>query len=182
MPNYKRRYGGDAYFFTIVTWHRLAIFNNDKARECHRQAWKIVEERHPFTTLTVCLLPDHIHAIWTLPESDDNYSIRWKEIKRQFTLRYFSESESEYAITESRRKRGEAGIWQRRFGEHTITNSDDLSMHIDYIHFNPVKHGLVKSAREWRWSSFHRYVANGHYDENWGKAIEYWGNQDFGDC
>lgn len=85
MPNYRRLYGGSAYFFTVVTYNRIPILVIEESRQILHQAWKIVRDRHPFTTVAICLLPDHIHTIWTLPESDNDYSMRWKEIKRQFT-------------------------------------------------------------------------------------------------
>ena len=120
----------------------------------------------------MCLLPDHLHCIWTLPESDSNYSVRWKEIKRVFTRGYPAQIGSGEARNPSREKRGEAAIWQRRFWEHTIRDEVDLARHIDYVHFNPVKHGLVEDTADWPWSSFHRFARTGYYPDNWGKTIE----------
>lgn len=181
MPNYHRIYGGKAYYFTVVTYHRLPILVCEAARKILHNAWEIVEKRFPFTTIVICLLPEHIHAIWSLPEDDQNYSVRWKEIKRQFTKRYLVEVSSGEERNESRQKRGEAAIWQRRFWEHTIVNEEDLARHVDYIHYNPVKHGLVERVGEWKWSSFHRYVQAGYYDPDWGKARESWGYGAFGE-
>ncbi len=168
MPNYRRLYGGIAYYFTVVTYNRLPILTGNQSRMALHDAWNIVEKRFPFRTNAICLLPDHIHAIWTLPEEDQNYSLRWKEIKRQFTKRYLLEIGDGEQRNLARQERGEAAIWQRRFWEHTIWNDDDLAKHVDYIHFNPVKHGLVKQVKDWRWSSFHRYVREGFYDLDWG--------------
>jgi len=181
MPNYRRVYGANAYYFTVVTDRRIPILTTEKARAILREVWKNVQERHPFTTLAICLLPDNLHTARTLPEGDDNYSIRWKEIKRQFTMRYLAAGGEEGMRSESRQKRGEAAIWQRRFWEHTIGSEEDLARHVDYIHYNPVKHGLVKMARDWPWSSFHRYVHEGYYDEDWGRASEWWGKEAFGE-
>jgi len=174
-------YGGSAYYFTVVTYHRTPILTGYGARNILHHAWKIISERYPFTTVAICLLPDHIHTIWMLPESDNNYSVRWKEIKRQFTQRYLAEVGPGESRSLSRQKRGEAAIWQRRFWEHVISDDEDLGRHVDYIHFNPVKHGLVKKAKDWQWSSFHRYVQEGYYDADWGKASEYWGESKFGE-
>ena len=91
MPNYRRLYEGNAYFFTVVTYNRQSIFNNEKSIQILQASWKIVEERFPFTTLAICILPDHIHTIWILPENDQNYSLRWKGIKYQFTKHYLSQ-------------------------------------------------------------------------------------------
>ena len=181
IPNYRRIYGANAYYFTVVTCNRNPILTGENARAILHEVWRIVQDRHPFTTVAICLLPEHLHAVWTLPEGDDNYSIRWKEIKRQFTMRYLAAGGEEGKRSESRQKRGEAGIWQRRFWEHTITTDDDLSRHVDYIHYNPVRHGLVKMARDWSWSSFRRYVREGYYDEDWGRASEYFGKEKLGE-
>ena len=113
-----------------------------------------MSQRHPFSTDAICLLPDHIHCVWTLPEADQNYSTRWKEIKRRFTNGYLDEIGPVEIRNQSREKRGEASIWQRRFWEHTIRDQEDLDRHINYIHYNPVKHGLVQRVRDWQWSSF----------------------------
>lgn len=168
MPNYHRvKIEGGTYFFTVVTYHRLPILTNQPARTILHEAWENTQKRFPFETIAVCLLPDHIHCIWKLFEGDTNYSIRWKEIKRLFTKRYLKEIGPGETRNESRLKRGEAAIWQRRFWEHTIENQEDLEMHLDYIHYNPIKHGYVKRAIDWQWSSFQRYVIEGVYDINW---------------
>lgn len=170
MPNYRRLYEGNTYFFTVVTYNRLPIFDNVKPIQILQNSFKIVEERYPFTNFAICILPDHIHTIWTLPENDQNYSVRWKEIKYQFTKRYLAEIGAGEARNFSRQKRGEAAIWQRRFWEHNILDDDDLAQHIDYIHFNPVKHGLVAEPAEWQWSSFNRFVEDGYYGPQWRLA------------
>jgi putative transposase len=98
--------------------------------------------------------------------------MRWREIKRLFSKGYLEQIGPGEVRNESRIKQGEAAIWQRRFWEHTIRNQEDLNRHVDYIHFNPVKHGLVKNVSDWPWSSFHRFVIMGHYDRSWGEGIE----------
>ncbi len=172
MPDYHRsRIAGGTYFFTLVTFNRLPILATDAARKLLRQAWVDVREKFPFTIDAVCLLPDHIHCIWILPEGDADYSVRWKEIKRLFTKGYLREVGPGEKRNKSRLSRGEAAIWQRRFWEHTIRDEEDLNRHRDYIHYNPVKHGLVQSVSAWPWSSFHRYVKMGYYQNEWGEEI-----------
>jgi putative transposase len=167
MPEYHRAFiPGGTYFFTLVTFNRTPILISEHARELLHWAWMDVKHRFPFTTVAICLLPDHLHCIWSLPDGDSNYSMRWKEIKRLFSKHYRSCSLA--AKTESRIKREETAIWQRRFWEHTIRDEKDLHAHLDYIHYNPVRHGLVNQPADWQWSSFHRYVRKGYYDPDWG--------------
>jgi putative transposase len=173
MPQYRRsRLEGGTYFFTVVTYDRLPILMTAKARELLRSAWVDVRERFPFSVDAVCLLADHLHCIWVLPEGDANFSVRWKEIKRLFTKGYLDQVGPGGIRNASRMSRSEAAIWQRRFWEHTIRDEEDLNRHRDYIHYNPVKHGLVQSASAWPWSSFHRYVRMGYYARDWGEGIE----------
>jgi putative transposase len=173
MPEYRRsRIAGGTYFFTVVTYHRLPVLTTDLSRKLLRQAWVNVRERFPFTIDSICLLPDHIHSIWILPEEDADYSTRWKEIKRLFTKGYLAQIGPGEARNQSRLSRGEAAIWQRRFWEHTIRDEEDLNRHRDYIHYNPVKHGLVRSVSDWPWSSFHRLVKMGYYPSGWGEEVE----------
>jgi putative transposase len=172
MPEYRRsRIEGGVYFFTVVTYNRLLILTTDAARNILHKAWLDVRERFPFTLDAICLLPDHLHCIWILPEDDADFSMRWKEIKRLFTKGYLQHVGPGEERNESRRSRGEAAIWQRRFWEHTIRDDKDLNQHRDYIHYNPVKHGLVNKVSAWPWSSFHRYVRSGYYDRDWGEAV-----------
>ncbi len=131
-------------------------------------AWQNTMERYPFTIDAVCLLPDHIHCIWTLPPGDSNYSVRWSEIKRIFLKEYVKRFGRGKIANEPCTEREEANLWQRRFWEHVIRDEQDLNAHFDYIHFNPVKHGLVQSVSAWPWSSFHRFVKEGFYDPDWG--------------
>ncbi len=110
------------------------------------------------------MLPEHLHCIWTLPEGDGDFSLRWRLLKSHFS-RHIPCGE---AVTASRQKRAERGIWQRRFWEHAIRNEGDLRNHLDYIHWNLVKHGLVDRVRDWPYSSFHKHVQQGYYDGDWG--------------
>ena len=163
---------GGTFFFTVVTYHRRPILTLPEMRSILHLAFEKVNERFPFVIDAICLLPDHIHCIWTLPEGDTNYAVRWGEIKKRFTNDYHRRIGGGEPPNESRSKRGEGTIWQRRFWEHTIRDLDDYNRHLDYIHYNPVKHGFVKAVDDWRWSSFHRYVKMGYYVRDWGTLVE----------
>ena len=171
MPEYHRSYlPGGSYFFTVVTYHRQPLLTGEIARNILHLAWEDVAMRYPFKTEAICLLPDHIHCLWTLPDGDQNYSLRWGEIKRIFTKGYKQKVEVIEINNSSRLKRGESSIWQRRFWEHTIRDDEDFYRHLDYIHYNPVKHGLVHKVSDWPWSSFHQFVKIGLYSEDWGSS------------
>jgi putative transposase len=179
MPEYRRaKVPGGTFFITVVTFNRLPIFLNPIARDLLHVAWEDVTRRFPFTTDAICLLPDHIHALITLPEEDADFSMRIREIKRLFTRVYLAEIGSVTNRSRSRMDKNEATVWQRRFYEHTIRDERDLNTHMDYIHFNPVKHGLVSHVSEWQWSSFHRYVKNGYYSPDWGDGVSFKDEQD----
>jgi len=168
MPNYRRAFvERGTYFFTVVTYGRLPILTTEPSRDILHQAWIEVKERFPFETLAVCLLPDHLHCIWSLPEGDMDYPVRWKEIKRRFTIRYLKEVGPGEERNQSRQKKREAAIWQRRYWEHTLDKQEDLEEHLDYIHYNPIKHGFVMRAGDWPYSSFSRYVKGGIYEPDW---------------
>ena len=168
MPDYRRsRMEGGTYFFTVVTFQRRPILVSEPARRILRFAWADTCKRFPFHTIAVCLLPDHLHCIWRLPDGDADYSMRWKEIKRLFSKGFLAEIGPGEERNLSRIKRREAAIWQRRFWEHTICDEIDLEEHLDYIHYNPIKHGLVERVVDWPYSSFTRFVKEGIYDIDW---------------
>ena len=169
MTEYRRALvRGATYFFTVncAEWrgnHLLTTHINPL-----RQAFRKVKSAHPFTIDAVVVLPDHLHCIWTLPLDDADYKTRWALIKAGFS-RAISTGEKRSA---SRIKRGERGIWQRRFWEHVIRDDRDYEQHVNYIHWNPVKHGWVKRAKDWRYSSFHGYVRRGVYSADWASDGE----------
>ncbi len=168
MPEYRRnRVEGGIYFFTVVTYKRRPTLTTATSREILHLSWMDVSHRFPFTTIAICLLPDHLHCIWKLPEGDSNYSVRWKEIKRLFSRQCNLEIVPSEERNASRIKRQEATIWQRRFWEHTIQDESDYDFHLDYIHSNPVKHGYVSCPADWQWSTFKRFVQKGVYDHEW---------------
>ena len=168
MANYRRLYvKGGTYFFTVVTQKRRPIFAEEKSTQMLRSAFKVVMDKNPFQVESIVVLPDHIHCIWTLPKDDHDFSERWKGIKYRFSLNY----KSSFAPSDSMKKKKEKGLWQRRFWEHLIRDQDDFNRHIDYIHYNPVKHKLARKALDWPHSSFKRFMMKGIYEKNWGSAI-----------
>jgi putative transposase len=163
---------GGSYFFTVVVNHRKPLFSDARAiallgkkmRECFAE-W-------PVTVNALVLLPDHLHAIWALPPGDAEYSKRWGWIKKEFTKAWLAESGCESPITSSQKRERRLGVWQPRFWEHTLEDEVDFERHLDYIHWNPVKHGHVRYPHQWPHSTFHRYVDRGVYDRNWGCYTE----------
>jgi len=169
MPEYRRfKITGGTYFFTLVTYNRHPWLCTEIARSTLRKAIEWVRIKYPFKIDAFVLLPEHLHCIWTLPDGDDNYSIRWKWIKTFVTKRCENELALRYPMSESGKKRQEGNLWQRRFWEHLIRDEEDFEAHCDYIHYNPVKHGLCISPQDWKFSSFHRFMKSGIYSEDWG--------------
>ena len=168
MPNYRRaRVAGGTYFFTVVTEGRRPFLTEPAARAALRDAVKQTRRQCAFAIDAWVLLPEHIHCIWTLPAGDADFSKRWGLIKAGFS-KCMKDKLSTADVTVSRNRHREASIWQRRFWEHQIRDEEDFRRHMDYIHFNPVKHGLVGSASDWPYSSLYRHIACGTYPENWG--------------
>jgi len=170
MTNYRRIYTpGASWFFTVNLLKRqnnpLLIENINVLRSVFSE----VKAKHPFRIDAVVILPDHLHCIWTLPEGDTNYSTRWNLLKGKFS-RSLAKGEQ---LSNSRIKRRERGIWQRRFWEHMLRNEEDFNRHLDYIHWNPVKHGYVSNVIDWPHSSVHKYVKMGWYPENWGSQVKF---------
>ena len=164
MSNYRRVHiEGGCYFFTVALANRKLHLLIDNI-EYLRQAFREVMKAHPFKIDAAVILPEHLHCVLTLPVNDDDYSMRWRQIKSAFSGQLPSTEQRSL----SRIKKGERGIWQRRFWEHVIRDEQDYQQHIDYIHYNPVKHGYVKQTIDWKYSSFHRAVNWGIYSSNWG--------------
>lgn len=128
-----------------------------------------VRSASPYQTVAAVLLPDHLHAVWSLPPGDGDYSTRWKKIKREFTARWLASGGDELAPTRAQSERGNRGVWQKRFYERQIRDEEELATICDYIHFNPVKHGYVDEVKDWRFSTFHRFMRAGEYDQRWGR-------------
>ena len=191
MPHYRRAHQKNGqYFFTVVTGNRNPVLVHEPILQALREAIQQVRKDLPFAIDAWVLLPDHMHCIWTLPEGDDAYGKRWSIIKRLVSKTVAGATGSplpadreQYSKagcavrtvlpTRSQQKRRESGFWQRRFWEHLIQDQNDFHRHFDYIHFNPVKHGLVSRVDDWPYSSFHRYVSEGVYQTSWGGNEEY---------
>jgi putative transposase len=189
MPNYKRNFlSGGIFFFTVVTHGRRPWLCTEKARNSLRMAVREVRARRPFAIDAWVLLPDHMHCLWELPEGDHDFSVRWRLIKTRVSrecAQIFEEMDVDVGCVSdsvthqgkthqnaSRSRRRESDLWQRRFWEHTIRDERDYAAHCDYIHYNPVKHGLSKYPGDWPYSTFHRFVTQGIYDLGWGAGVE----------
>ena len=176
MVGYRRNYvAGGTYFFAVTLRDRrarLLVEHIDLLRASFRE----VRQAKPFEIVAIVILPEHLHAILTLPEGNADYSTRWKAIKGGFTTRL-----RRAGVALAKDRRGEYRLWQRRFWEHTIRDERDLCAHVDYIHYNPVKHGLVTRVLDWPYSSFHRYVRDGWLPADWGCAPGLFEDQDFGE-
>jgi len=161
MSQYHRaRIAGGCYFFTVVTLHRQPFFGQAEKVNLLRQAFRFVKVQRPFYLEAIVVLPDHLHCIWQLPDGDTDYSSRWRLIK-QYVAR---------DIPTIVNDRGEKAVWQRRFWEHFIRDDQDWRRHLDYIHYNPVKHEYVAQPKDWPYSSFHRAVKQGWYPPDWGET------------
>jgi putative transposase len=168
MSRYRRAYlAGGCYFFTVATYRRRAILCDDALRLALRTAIKTVRTSRPFVIDAWVLLPDHLHCIWTLPEGDTDFSTRWMMIKRLVSVACHHDYHRSELMNDSKHQHRESTIWQRRFWEHQIRDDNDFSRHVDYVHFNPVKHGLVSTATQWPYSTIHRYVKEGLYWPDW---------------
>ena len=164
MPNYRRyRVPGGTSFFTVNLENRrsdLLVRRIDALREAVRG----MRADRPFHIDAWVVLPEHIHCVITLPPGDMDFSNRIKSMKMRFSMSVpTTAGRSAIGTT-----RGERGIWQRRFWDHVIRVDNDYARHLDYVHFNPVKHGWVERVRDWPYSTFHRWVAQGLYPADWG--------------
>jgi putative transposase len=167
MTDYRRNFiAGGTFFFTVNLEDRRLSLLTEYIVEL-RAAVREIRIRHPFTIDAMVVLPDHLHAVWTLSEGETNFSLLWRQIKSNFS-RSLPVGER---ISNSRAARGERGIWQRRYWEHTIRDENDFARHVDYVHINPLKHGLVSRVRDWPYSSFHRMVRLGVYPEDWAGDV-----------
>ena len=167
MTNYRRyRIDGGTYFFTVNLAERQRSLLTERI-DTLREAFREVKNAHPFVIDAVVILPEHLHTIWTLPQGDNDFSLRWRQIKSAFSRAI----EKDERISNSRLRKQERGVWQRRFWEHAIRDEEDFNRHIDYIHINPVKHGYVQRAVDWQFSSFHRYVKLGILPADWAGVV-----------
>ncbi len=160
MPNFRRAYvAGGTWFFTVNLLQRKNNSLLIQEIELLRKVVKQVKQRYPFYINAWVVLPEHMHTIWTLPEGDSNFSLRWRLIKSGFSTGLLKTE----SLSQVREAAGERGIWQRNYWEHLIKNELDYQRHFDYVHVNPLKHGLVKRVIDWPYSTFHRCVKQGMY-------------------
>lgn len=172
MPDYRRATApGSTYFFTLVTERRQPLLTQPDIRHALRTAIEAVRSTQPFRIDAWVLLPDHLHAIWTLPEGDADFSNRWRMIKRHVTHACGDQYKRADLMTRRRGGKGQGTLWQQRFWEHLIRDDHDFARHFDYLHGNPLKHGLVSRVQDWPWSSFHRWVGKGVYAADWGGDV-----------
>ncbi|RZI42979.1 transposase [Herbaspirillum sp. HC18] len=162
MVNYRRNLlAGATYFFTATLKDRQSTCLTTYV-DALRQAFIGAQKAKPFRIDAITVLPEHLHTVWTLPEDDSDYPGRWRTIKGRFTRSLIKQG-----IAIPRNEKGEYELWQRRYWEHTIRDESDLQRHVDYTHYNPVKHGFVKHVADWPFSSFHRYVRDGLLPADW---------------
>lgn len=166
MVHYRRDYTrGAVYFFTLTLQNRQATYLTTHI-DALGKAFRDIRKKAFFTTHAIVILPDHLHVIWELPIDDCNYSMRWRLIKTRFTQELIA-----LKVPNIQTNFGASNLWQHRFWEHKITNDTDLQRYIDYIHYNPVKHGHVKKATDWAHSSIHRYIKEKLLSHDWGGYI-----------
>ena len=176
MVHYRRnQLPGGTYFFTVTLADRQSHALTENI-EFLRAAFQRVMTTHPFEIVAMVVLPEHLHTIWALPPDDADYAGRWRAIKSGFTRDLIHAGSN---LT--RNAKGEYNLWQRRFWEHTLRDDNDLARHVDYIHYNPVKHGLVSRVSAWPHSSFHRYVRKGMLPEDWAGEMSETANEKYGE-
>jgi putative transposase len=170
MSDYRRdRTAGGTWFFTVVTEGRRPWLCAPEAMAALRGAFAATKVLAPFDVVAAVALPDHLHVIWTQPQGDAAFGRRWALIKRH--VGDIVGRTTQLPLKPANRRRHERGLWQRRFWEHRIRDEDDLQRHVDYIHVNPVKHGLVDRVEEWPYSSFHRFVSEGKLSRDWAAEV-----------
>jgi putative transposase len=159
---------GGSYFFTVVTERRQPILTSPDTRAALREAIESVRIGRPFRIDAWVLMPDHLHTIWTLPADDADFPTRWRLIKTHVSRACGANHFRPEFLTARRNAKACCTIWQHRYWEHLLRDEDDMRYHFDYLHCNPVKHGLVSRVADWPWSSFHGYARAGVYDADWG--------------
>lgn len=156
MSRYRRaNTQGGSYFFTVVSYRRQAVLCDEPIRYALRKAIQETRLKYPFSIDAWVLMPDHLHCIWRLPEGDRDYSKRWSLIKRSISIICADSYNKQKWLNGSKKKHRESTLWQRRFWEHQIRDQQDFNRHLDYIHYNPVKHGLCERADAWPYSTLH---------------------------
>lgn len=175
MSRYRRdNTPGATWFFTVVTYKRREFLCDEPVRTALRDAINTTRLSWLFRIDAWVLLPDHMHCLWTLPEGDADFSTRWNLIKRRTSKALKDICHRPEWMNASKKAHRELTFWQRRFWEHRIRDEKDFERHADYIHFNPVKHGLCSRPAEWAYSSLHRYMGQGVYPVDWAISPPEW--------
>jgi putative transposase len=157
MRYHRLRIAGATWFFTVVTHRRQVVLCQKEILSILSNVLREERQRHPFSVPAMVVLPDHLHCLWTLPEGESDFPLRWRRIKAETARRVAADG-------------GPRPLWQARYWEHLIRDETDFARHVDYIHFNPVKHGLARHPADWPHSSFARWVARGAYPADWGST------------
>jgi len=167
MPDYRRAFvPGGTFFTTVVTYRRQPWLVDADARAALHDAIERCRAARPFVMDAWVLMPDHLHAVWTLPPGDTDFSTRWSHIKRTVSVLLADRKRDDW-INDSKRSHRESTLWQRRFYEHAVRDDADFARSVDYVHSNPVKHGLVTRVADWPWSTFYRDVKRGTCPADW---------------
>jgi len=173
MSEYRRaKVRGGMYLFTLNTFRRAKFLTQEPFRHALREGIETTRAALPFEIVAWVLMPEHLHCIWRLPEGDADFSKRWAMIKRTVSKQCGHLVELDVGLSKSKLKRRESAVWQRRFWEHQIRDDLDLQRHVDYIHYNPVKHGHVARVADWPYSTFYRYVQQGVYPLDWAGGAD----------
>ncbi|MCF6212165.1 MAG: transposase [Gammaproteobacteria bacterium] len=182
MSNYRRaNTAGGTYFFTVVSYRRQEILCDERVRSALREGIDRTRQKYPFEINAWVLLPDHLHCLWTLPKGDANFPVRWAKIKRHVSLVCGDCYKRSAWLSDSRKKHRESTLWQRRYWEHQIRDESDFNRHVEYIHYNPVKHGLCEQPIQWPHSTLHRYVREEKYPADWAMKDSSFDGPGFGE-
>lgn len=169
MPDYRRWWvEGGTFFFTVVTYDRRPILEGADARALLRSAYNDTLVRYQIESLALVVLPDHLHAIWVLAGGQTDYAKCWSALKSNFTRAWLAAGGAEAQVTPSQEARGRRGVWQRNYWAHYLPTTTDFEQHLDYIHYNPVRHGYAACPHAWRFSTFRRWISFGVYEPDWG--------------
>ncbi len=167
MVQYRRDFlPGGTFFFTVALEDRRSNLLTERVTDL-RAAFRRARTERPFDIGAIVILPDHLHAIMTLPQDDGDFPLRWRRIKTLFTQAVIARG-----ATFKSRDGGGHSLWQRRYWEHTIRDADDFTRHVDYIHYNPAKHGHVANPVDWPYSSLHRFIRRVILPPAWGASSD----------
>ena len=163
MVRYQRAQAAGGTFFFTVTLARRQSDVLTAGIKLLRQSLRRIHQQRPFVIDAIVIRPEHLHTIWKLPAGDTDYATCWQPIETDFTRQIGATGDCS-----PRHANGEPALWQRRYWKHQIRDDTDYQKHIDYIHFNPVRHGYARHVADWPYSAFHRFVRQGLLPSDWG--------------